>query len=273
MKIRLLLAVLAASFCCTFGAEASAEEPDGPTGWQSHEVQRGIKRANEGVVSLGIFQIVITGLGTFGVLWSLHMSRAALYQARVSAEIQRDVAREELRGYLSADVPIVERCDAKGLRVTYNLRNVGGTALRNVRMWSYAKVIKGKHEAYDTGEPDVLRDANPRTVPPGGVIGFAADYEFGTPEEAERLATSKDTLVTAYLLRYEDIFGHQRFVGYSEVRRGNGLTFRTINKTFVQKCAHLLDILPPIPTSLHESESVQRVSAWDWVRTYFRRKP
>ena len=265
MKIKTLLAVTAAFIFCAIGVEVSAQVQGEPTAWQGYEVQRGIKRANEGVVALGIFQIVLTGLGTFGVLWSLQMSRAALLQARLSSEIQRDVAREELRGYLSAEVPIVERFDAKGIRVTYNLRNVGGTPVKNVRMWSYADVIAGKSNKHNVGVPDVSKDKNPRTIPPGGVVGFAADKLFSSPSNFIQLELGMDTLVTAYLFSYEDIFGHERFVGYSEVRRGAGLSFRTMNSTFAQKLGGKLDILPPIPSSLQEAPRVVRECPLAWL--------
>lgn len=257
LKLHIMASALAGALFLGIGAANALEEESAPTAWQSHEVQRGIKRANEGVVALGIFQIVITGLGTFGVLWSMHLSRAALAQARASADIQRDVAREELRGYLSAEIPIVEAFDDELLRVNYIVRNVGKTPVKNVRMWSASKVVPGKRLSYELDPPVIPTEDTPRTVPPGGTVGFGIHRSL-TTITSNALAASESTLVTAYFITYEDIFGDERSICYSELRRGPGLIYRRFNEDYALKHAAGLITLPPIPDSLKRPEPQER---------------
>ncbi len=153
--------------------------------------QEGMNRGTSGIMILTFMQMILAGAGTVAVLASLEMSRRALRQAQLSAEIQRDIAREQLRAYLGGEEPLVERFNVEGMKINFPIKNFGATPARNVQIWSYSNVVHGVPRNIPIALPGQDDFGQARTVVPNGKMGWYCGAEFGVKSNAMNDIESK----------------------------------------------------------------------------------
>lgn len=230
--------------------------------------QEGMNRGTSGIMVLTFIQMVLAGAGTIAVLASLEMSRRALRQAQVSAEIQRDTAREQLRAYLGGEKPVVECFKEGSLRLSYPMKNFGATPARNVKMWGASYWVGTLCESYPIEMPKPEDFILNRTVAPGETIGWTSNGSIDVGL-FDLITNNRGTIVTAYLLIFEDIFGRTHHVGHSELRWGPGLESRKVNRDFLSAIHHLTHDAQPLPNSLRHPDRSPPEGVLAWLRRLF----
>ncbi|WP_259143226.1 hypothetical protein [Rhizobium sp. BIGb0125] len=171
--------------------------------------------------SLGVYQFVLAGLGTIGLLVTLYFTRRSVVAAEKATETTREMMRRQLRAYLLPDTSTVTFDENNNGGVILNFRNGGQSPAIMVGTTAMIEVINVGGTPSDP--PVSWEGANFYSMLPGAIRSKTMRL---LPTWIEGLRSGALEMHVRGEFQYQDIFGvtHQglfRLIGGGELGFAN----------------------------------------------------
>lgn len=181
--------------------------------------QRAMAKSAEETVWLAKLQLLLTVIGTIGVLWSLNLSRVATRAAIAAVTLSRDTAERQLRAYLYLHSCRIVEFDG-GYNLEAEIKNGGQTPAYDVRVMTESYFDdypdggdRPHYEPLDTHSSTV--GPNHNIISAQRLLTNAKEEFFGKVRTGERGFWFQGKVV------YTDAFGKPRFLKFRHVLGGH----------------------------------------------------
>lgn len=191
--------------------------------------------AQQAMVQLSKLQLWIGIVTTAVAATSVAFTIMALKQTNESLRIARTSAQAELRPYLGVtDFDPGEFTDGvkKGAVLRWRIENFGGSPASNVRVNVRTQILPGTPYHWEDTTVSDADWSRLRDIPPRAVISWFIAMDHFLLIERQGLASGTVSLMVCVIIVYDDCFGQEHIVTYSDIRHGKKLVRNRFNMGF-----------------------------------------